>query len=226
MESGCPRGQGKVESAMGKERTASVLEPTPGGGPSAWGSPTTLTELAPAPSNPKVQPARRTLRALIFKKGWKTSPEFLLKASILFEMALYVALPIFSGGAIYILWRSNQLRVFSWIDSLGLSSLVSSIRVTALPIKNQVPAFLLYSLPDGLWTFAVTSCMIIIWKGQRGLLRAFWVSIGAFLALASELAQSLCLIPGAFTLLDVMFYLIGISLAFLLLTDKRRKQTC
>jgi hypothetical protein len=108
------------------------------------------------------------------------------------------------GSAIYLGWRSTDLLVFRWIESLGLALLM------VRPVWD-LPSWLMYSFPDGCWVYAITSWMLIIWQRFNA-----WVVTGFVLAVASEIGQMLSLVPGSFDALDLFFYFIGFAIPVVL----------
>lgn len=104
--------------------------------------------------------------------------------------------------------------VFSWLRYLGVEELVMHIR-EALPIyANNIPNWIIFSLPAGLWTYSLTYSMLWVWNGSHSKQKYFWVSLGLMLSIGSELGQYLHVVPGVFDLKDV---LLGSILAMLAL---------
>src|SRR5687768_4131301 len=67
----------------------------------------------------------------------------------------FVIAPICIGALMYILLRPQHILVFSWLHAASLSELVISLRQSVCGLA--LPKWMLYSLPDGLWVFALTS---------------------------------------------------------------------
>ena len=61
--------------------------------------------------------------------------------------------PVTLGSFIYILFRSKHLLVFHWFNSLGLYPVILTAR-QYFNIYEQIPAWLIYSLPNGLWAYS------------------------------------------------------------------------
>ena len=70
---------------------------------------------------------------------WRRDPSFLL---------VHVAMPIIVGAAMYTLWRSTKLYVFTWYRWMGLTQPVLALRTYAHNMRHLVPGPILYSLPD------------------------------------------------------------------------------
>jgi hypothetical protein len=75
-----------------------------------------------------------------------------------------------------------------------------------------LPEWLLYSLPDGLWVYAITSWVIMIWNRDPPLA---WLVIGAALGIGGELGQVIGIVPGTYQHLDMVFLTCGFLIACL-----------
>ncbi|WP_143884253.1 hypothetical protein [Chryseobacterium binzhouense] len=113
------------------------------------------------------------------------------------------------GTLIYILFRSSTLKVFTWLDFVGIHILDSKIRKSALATSNYIPDWVLMSLPDGLWLFSYVCLMLYIWKNSITFFNLFWISVIPAIAIASEVAQGLGILQGTFDTMDLIFYLFG-----------------
>ncbi|MCF8407708.1 MAG: hypothetical protein K9G36_01940 [Crocinitomicaceae bacterium] len=116
------------------------------------------------------------------------------------------------GGMIYILFRSNDLIMFTWFNKINLSELFSKWRLYFVPLKNHLPNWFLFSLPDGLWVLSYGLSMNKIWKNDSQIQIWFWSMILPFIAIISELGQIFKLVPGTFDWVDLLFYFIAIFL--------------
>jgi hypothetical protein len=127
---------------------------------------------------------------------------------------LHVVLPIFVGAAIYVSWRSPWLLVFTWIDTIGVAPVVADVRAAALPVRAQLPSWVLFSLPDALWVYAVTWSMALVWNRKLEATSArCWVLAGGLLACSGEVGQALRIVPGTFDVGDVLCYVISANVA-------------
>src|SRR5687767_7235487 len=94
-------------------------------------------------------------------------------------ITLHVLAPVFAGGLIYICWRDPTLLMFKWFGTVGLTTLVNELRDAWGPGGASLPGWVLYSLPDGLWVYAVTAFMAHVWRGSRSsVLAIVWISLG------------------------------------------------
>lgn len=130
-------------------------------------------------------------------------------------MLTYVVLPLAVGGIVYILWRAETLRWFSWASSIGLGPFLRQLRAIASPARATIPSWVVYSLPGGLWLFATTNAIRFVWGNDQSSWRGIWLSAAFTLGVGSEFAQAVALIPGRFDPVDLALYLTGFLVACL-----------
>ena len=108
------------------------------------------------------------------------------------------------GGFIYYAFRTEELTMFAWANSIGLSNHISTIRVILSDI--QLPNFIVYCLPNALWTISyiiATDTLISITNN-----RLIWAISLPIIAATLEVFQALSLIPGTFDWMDLCCFLI------------------
>lgn len=120
------------------------------------------------------------------------------------------------GSLIYILFRSSTLKMFIWYEKLGITNQISRMRAKTFLYSNKLPDFLLYALPDGFWMFSYMSLILYLWKNELRRDNIFWVFILSIIALLSELGQLLKIISGTFDIVDLLMYLLGTILPFMI----------
>ena len=126
----------------------------------------------------------------------------------------HVICPLLLGGFIYISFRTKSLVLFNWIEDISLSGVVNVIRNIFYPLKSIVPNWIVFSLPDGLWTYAFTSSLLIIWNNiNNKVLIAF---IPLLIGVILELLQYLKINSGTFDLMDIATYIIAATLSILI----------
>lgn len=126
---------------------------------------------------------------------------------------------IFLGGLIYVLFRSPSILMFEWFDQINLSKYVLELRSHIDSYSLILPNWFLYSLPDGLWLFSCVSLLLIIWDNKVSKKNIFWILLLPIIAVSSELAQFMEIIPGTFDILDLIFYIAGTVLPILFFTN-------
>ena len=138
---------------------------------------------------------------------------------------LHAVVPVALGAGLYLTARSRGLLVFDWVAALGVAEVVDDLRQLCAPWVALLPAWARYSLPNAMWAYALTACMLRIWSGSsaRGA-AALWISLGPALSLGWELGQALHLVPGTFDFTDLFFVLGALVLAFLVSLRSRSRR--
>lgn len=126
----------------------------------------------------------------------------------------------------YILWRSYDIRVFRWFETISIDNEIMVIRQFIFPVQSYIPQWILYSFPTALWTYATTACMILLWRTEFNIEKYIWIAIGPVLGIGSEFAQWGKLIPGIFDKADLICNILASFLAFLLLYNTKEVNKC
>jgi len=124
--------------------------------------------------------------------------------------------PILIGSLLYILFRSQHLRMFKWFSFVGLDNIIFSARTELLGFKKHLPLWTYYSLPDGLWVYSFTSALLIFWNGRL----TFWLILPLLTGALVEIAQGLKIFPGTFDILDLTFTGCGLLLSIIIINSK------
>jgi hypothetical protein len=106
---------------------------------------------------------------------------------------VHVFLPLLLGGSIYLAARPTALAFtnyasFSWTIYL--------------------PNWVVYNLPDGLWSYSFMSFTLIVWCSTTSLNAQLWRITAFSLGTLLEIGQYFHLISGTFDTLDVLIYLL------------------
>ena len=126
---------------------------------------------------------------------------------------IHVILPLFLGGLIY--WAARP-------SSLAFSQ---DIMLRPLIDVQYIPDWILFNLPDGLWTYALMSFTLLLWQDTPSVFGAkFWIITAFSLGIALEFGQYLHLIKGTFDWFDVLTYLIFNCLSIFTLNFKIREK--
>ena len=132
------------------------------------------------------------------------------------NLILHVFVPVFLGALIYILFRTESLTVFMWIDNISLLDEVMILRSSLFGAKEEIPPVILYSLPDGIWVYSATYFMIMIWENNLKDISAWvWISLPFICSITAELLQSVQLVEGHYCSYDMMFYISFFGLALI-----------
>ena len=126
-------------------------------------------------------------------------------------------LSLLTGGLIYILFRTTSLKMFRWFDNLGLTEIITIARNITLKYSNQLPNWIKFSLPDGLWIFSYVCLLLLIWSDSELKKSIPWVLIVPAVAILSEIGQLPEIVPGTYDPIDLIFYLLGTITPFLII---------
>lgn len=129
------------------------------------------------------------------------------------------SLAILAGGLLYLLFRPRTLLLFHAADALGLAALVDRLRQVAS--VWSLPEWVVYSLPNGLWSAAYVVLTPAVTRGYRRRTRLLLAGIIPLVGIASEAMQAVGLLRGTPDWLDVAAYALPYALyATRLLTIK------
>lgn len=133
--------------------------------------------------------------------------------------AVFAFISILGGAIIYILFRPTHLLMFFWIDRIGLMDFVNSIR----PVSWNVPEWVVYSLPDGLWLFSYCLFIGCVWDfNLRKCL--FVLTILPVYAVSNEIMQFFHLVSGTFDWMDLFAFLMAFALGTLYINVIKKKR--
>ena len=134
---------------------------------------------------------------------------------------IHVFLPTVFGATIYAFYRATDLWAYQLLIAFGFESPINHIRLLLAPTTAYLPSWFLFSLPDALWVYALTNCMIFIWQDSNSLYRYAWCSVGIILAIGSEFGQFLGIVPGTFDLIDIIGYAFAFVVVILFTAKKQ-----
>ena len=126
-----------------------------------------------------------------------------------------IIIPLIIGVVIYAFYRNENLLVFTWVEYvIGLKpSLNFSLDLTQSLMNLHIPNWIIFSLPDGIWIYVLTSTIFVVWAQK---IHLFWLSVPIFLGIGLEIFQLYNLVPGTFDSIDLMFLLSGYAIALFL----------
>lgn len=127
-----------------------------------------------------------------------------------YKVMIHIFLPLFIGGLIYVGFRSKSLLIYSWVDNVSLNNLIIDFR--NLLKSYQLQNWIKYSLPDGLWTYSLTSSLCLLLKKRYQL---YWFVLPFILSIGFELFQMFKIIRGTFDIIDLVVCFIAYLLSIL-----------
>ena len=112
-----------------------------------------------------------------------------------------IFLPLIIGCGIYVLLRkSSVFYIENWIPY-------------NLP-NIKIVEFIKYNLPDGLWLYSLTSCMISLWGNELNRQSIIWICSIPILGFLTEILQANYLFQGTYDTNDVIAYGVASFLSF------------
>lgn len=130
------------------------------------------------------------------------------KSGIWFISALSVLL----GWMIYVLFRSSDIAALHWMHSIGADGWIQHIRSLVPGSGLSIPSWIIYSLPNGLWAFAYALIISSLWIRHTSRIKWIWLSTIPTLVLGFELLQYPKILPGTFSMEDLLSGTAGILL--------------
>jgi hypothetical protein len=108
------------------------------------------------------------------------------------------------GGLIYVCWREPHLRMFGWFEALGISNVVGSVRLASAPLRDGIPAWVVFCLPQALWLLSGLLALHVVWGRRSGSGFRSWALVLVLVALGFECGQLMGVIPGQFDIWDLV----------------------
>jgi hypothetical protein len=136
---------------------------------------------------------------------------------------LVAFIPLIIGGIIYIIYRTENLKMFNWFKKIGILNIIRSIRNSEV-IKNiKIKDWIIYSLPDALWLLSLNFTILIFWKYKITKHSIIWIIIIIIVGIYSEIGQYINKIPGTFDKRDLILLITAIIIPFLFIKNINSK---
>lgn len=135
--------------------------------------------------------------------------------------AIHVITPLAVGGLLYIGFRSTSLTMFKWFEMIGIDYATDTLRGVLQPVKKNLPSWIYYSLPDGLWVYSFSSSYLILWGQDISKLK-FWLFFPLLFGSGIELLQYFEFFHGTFDIVDLLFCTAGSILSVIILNNKTK----
>ena len=122
---------------------------------------------------------------------------------IVVQLGLAVALLVV-GAITYLLFRPRVLLGFLVADQMGLGPMIDHWREAAS--RWQLPEFVVYCLPNGLWAAAWVLVCDVLFAGHSRKSRLLWAAIVPAMGVVGELLQGMDMLAGTFDWMDLLCY--------------------
>ena len=142
--------------------------------------------------------------------------------SVILRYAL-ILFSLLAGLAIYLVCRHTSSPFYQWAVQLGYSGTVDSAR--SLLSSIHLPAWFIYSLPDGLWMFSFVLFMMAVWDFRFSGTAKIWILTSVCLGLSFEICQAFIKGMGAFDWMDMIFLSAGAFIPVLLFSKHKSYET-
>jgi hypothetical protein len=123
----------------------------------------------------------------------------LKKEQIVFFQSI---LPLFLGILIYAFWRP-----IPFIDPAQITF--------PLNCNIQVPNWVKYNLPDGLWMYALLSSLFFLWRQHFSRQCIVWLVLAVCMSFLLEILQEFDIIQGTYDLKDLITYILSTIIFFI-----------
>jgi hypothetical protein len=129
-------------------------------------------------------------------------------------VAALVPFPLLVGGAIYLGLRTDDLLMFRVVERAGMDGLVASYRSAVAPLGAALPEWVVFSLPNALWSLSLVSLFGLLWRHEQRMAVAAMTG-ASLLAILPEILQAVHVVPGTYSGQDLLAGLIACCLAAL-----------
>jgi len=121
---------------------------------------------------------------------------------------LISAMSMFIGGSIYLIWRPPILLMFSWCRRIGIYDFIMQMRSSFAFMKEDLPTWFIYSLPQALWSFSGLCCIHAIWDHRTEVHERFWITTIFVVSLLTEFLQLIHVFSGTCDIVDLVLILV------------------
>lgn len=125
-----------------------------------------------------------------------------------------------AGSMIYVCFRPESLLMFRWAKSIGIANEVHILRETGRSFGHAFPKWMTDSAPYAMWVFSYMLAQRAIWFQSRSWDGYLWILAAPAIAIFSEAAQGLAIIPGTFDVIDLAALVIAAIMGWMVCFTK------
>jgi len=125
------------------------------------------------------------------------------------------------GISIYLLFRSENITLYRWMAAIGITDAIAPLRHSVS--LWDVPPFVRFSLPDGLYCLSYILLMDAVWQRSRRPIRLMAASLIPLITITHELLQAAGLARGTFDWSDLLCYTLPLIGYWFIVTGSRSK---
>ncbi len=127
------------------------------------------------------------------------------------------------GGMMYVLWRPDSLKMFSWFSAMGMGVPVATMREWAAPYSANMPTWTYMSLPQALWLLSGCLAVHVVWRRHGCRQEQFWMAVVMLLAAGGELGQAVGIVEGVFDVTDLVLIVVAFLAALAIASTAGRR---
>lgn len=124
------------------------------------------------------------------------------------------------GSILYIGWRQEVPDFIFRLKDFGFGSIINSIRTATEDSNFNMPVWVVYSLPQGLWSFAFAVMISSIWSNSRWVVAGVWYAFALLLPIGWEISQYFRVLTCTFWWIDLFIGLTGALLGIIIVHFK------
>ena len=117
---------------------------------------------------------------------------------------MHVVLPLWVGGWLYIAGRTTALLMWDWGRTIGAEPVMTGLRQATTGVAAQLPDWVLYSLPDALWVYALTYAIVRLQRRSSRFVQLGYLMVPIAFGPGAEVMQAFGWLPGTFDLTDLV----------------------
>ena len=118
---------------------------------------------------------------------------------------------LITGVLIYFTWRDVLSPLFYYLKGCLPESFTSQLEEVSASL--DLPEWVLYAAPDGLWMFALCLIIWVIWDLKRSRKGMRWFIASGSMGILFEFAQAFDRMPGVFDWKDLVAMILGAFLS-------------
>ena len=127
---------------------------------------------------------------------------------------------LFLGVFIYLTTRSESIYITQLVSQLYDGVVLQFIQ--DLFQFTNIPYWVVYSLPDGLWMFALILIILLLWDFKLNKDSLLWIVMAITTGILFEVLQGLNMIKGTYDIADLLLISIGAILPLSFIFIKKR----
>ena len=135
-------------------------------------------------------------------------------------IVILILTSLLSGSFIYFITRSDSIYVNQWLNSIDHGNVLRTFQ--GLILNTQLPGWIIYSLPNGLWMLALILTIMTIWNFKVNVRSIPWIILSVASGLLFEIFQGFQLIRGTFDIKDLFWIFVAAILPLSLIILKLR----